>query len=53
VGRVGPVGENVHRTADRARVARRWASPLNEGLGGTLPTDRHKPSAEMKWARGI
>ena len=26
VGRAGPVGENVHRTADRARVARRWGS---------------------------
>ena len=26
VGRAGPVGENVPRTADRARVARRWCS---------------------------
>ena len=26
VGRAGPVGENVQRTADRARVARRWGS---------------------------
>ena len=26
VGRAGPVGENVQRTADRARVARRWCS---------------------------
>ena len=26
VGRAGPVGENVPRTASRARVARRWCS---------------------------
>ena len=26
VGRAGPVGENVQRTAYRARVARRWGS---------------------------
>jgi hypothetical protein len=26
VGREGPVGENVQRTADRARAARRWGS---------------------------
>ena len=26
VGRAGPVGENVQRTADWARVARRWGS---------------------------
>ena len=26
VGRASPVGENVQRTADRARAARRWGS---------------------------
>ena len=31
VGRQGPVGENVPRTADRALVARRWASPRARG----------------------
>jgi hypothetical protein len=28
----------------------RWASPLNEGLGGTLAPDRHRPSTELKLA---
>ena len=30
-GRQGPVGENVPRTADRALVACRWASPRARG----------------------
>lgn len=32
-GRLGPVGENVPRTADRAKTACRSASGLSEGLG--------------------
>jgi hypothetical protein len=53
VGHAGPVGENVHRTADRARVARRWGSPLSEGLGFTrLESEKSVALTQENLGRG-
>jgi hypothetical protein len=45
VGRQAPDSKNVHRTAGRGLVARRWPSHLSEWLGGTRCEDTQ--SAEI------